>query len=351
MRVLPEPGTALRGWHGRALRAAPLWALLSTLLLTAGECRRSVDEEPPRPQQIFLSATGLATLVAPDGFYELWLGNPAQPPPAGSAAWEVAQTYVSAGRFLVDTLGVVTTLAGAAIASLPLPAGWDPAGLARAVVTYQPPEHATLAHRPGFKLAAGAFQAPGFIVTTQLTATDPEVTPQNLAAITGEVTFATPTTAAADDELLGAWFFRGSLVTPEASLELGGALPDSQVFQAWLLERTVSGRVLRRYSMGRFRSPTGIDSDAAGPAAGPLGPLPFPGQDFNAQLSTGIPFLINPEVMVTLEPEPDAAPGRPTGLRVLRLDVPANAPNHVALALTNPVEAGTSARITVTVQR
>jgi hypothetical protein len=150
---------------------------------------------------------------------------------------------------------------------------------------------------------------------------------------------------------LGAWYFRGPIETPEASLQLGTALPDTQVFQSWLLERSVSGRVLRRYSMGRFRSATGIDSDAAGPAAGLLGPLPFPGQDFNSQLSTGIPFLINAEIMVTLEPDPDPAPGRPTWLRLLRMDVPNNAPSHVPLALTNTAEAGTILRVTVTVQR
>jgi hypothetical protein len=379
MQARPSPDAAPRSIGGRSsttssiaeLCAAPRFAAhrprtprvivvrslgliaLFVPLLTAATCRRNQNGQPPRTQQIFLTVSGLLPLNPTQGFYELWLGSPAQPPPAGTQPWDVPQRFVSAATFRVDTLGVMQRLDGARIETLPLPAAWDGGDVARALITYQIVGQESAPHAPGFKLAAGSFVAPGFIQSTELSAEDGEVAPLDLRALAGDVTLATPTTSDPNDELLGAWFFRGEVAAPQPSLALGqpGALPDSLTFQGWLLERSETGAIRQMLPMGRFRSATGVDSDGGGPAAGTVAAPPFPGQDFNTQLPTGIPFLRNPEIMITLEPALDPAPGLPSSLRVLRRGIDARTASHVALAMSNSAQDGLLPHAAITVQR
>ena len=54
----------------------------------------------------------------------------------------------------------------------------------------------------------------------------------------------------------------------------------------------------------RFTQVTGADSDAGGPARGPDGTPPFPGQEF----ITPSVSLIGDQAVISIEPEPDNRP-------------------------------------------
>lgn len=115
----------------------------------------------------------------------------------------------------------------------------------------------------------------------------------------GSFFLATPTSAATDDNDQGIWFIDPSSGTMQPSLTLP-ALPTGWVYEGWVV---VNGKPV---STGRFSSASGADSDMGGPAAGPLGAPPFPGQDF-INPATKLPGGM---AVISIEPQPDnsAAP-------------------------------------------
>ena len=141
---------------------------------------------------------------------------------------------------------------------------------------------------------AGAFVGD----TAALTVGHPAALGTDFDAAAGGYILETPTTAAvADDYRNGIWF-----VDPQAgaaSLTLP-TLPAGWVYEGWVVSS--DGPI----STGRFASVTGADDDGAGPAAGPDGAPPFPGQDFIAPPRN----LVDHTVVISVEPEPDnsAAP-------------------------------------------
>lgn len=109
----------------------------------------------------------------------------------------------------------------------------------------------------------------------------------------GDYILATPSTPAADDYALGVWFVRSG--APSLTLP---ALPSGWVYEGWV---TTGDGVL---STGRFKTASGMDSDGAGPTAGPQAGPPFPGQDFIDPPVN----LVGRRVIITVEPEDDDSP-------------------------------------------
>lgn len=109
----------------------------------------------------------------------------------------------------------------------------------------------------------------------------------------GEYILATPSTPAADDYALGVWFVKAG--APSLTLP---TLPAGWVYEGWV---TTGDGVL---STGRFKTASGMDSDGAGPTAGPQAGPPYPGQDFiNPPVN-----LVGRRVIITVEPEDDDSP-------------------------------------------
>lgn len=141
----------------------------------------------------------------------------------------------------------------------------------------------------------------------------------------GTFLLATPSTAAdTSDNDLGIWWLVPGK-PPAASLTLP-TLPDGWVYEGWVAG--ASGPV----TTGRFRTPDGVDSDAAGPAAGPDGGPPFPGQDFidpPMDLNGGAVAAV-----ISVEPEPDDDPA-PFVLKPLVTDPIGAATAPTAQTMTN----------------
>ncbi|MFK7987407.1 MAG: anti-sigma factor [Sandaracinaceae bacterium] len=105
----------------------------------------------------------------------------------------------------------------------------------------------------------------------------------------------TPSSAASDDYNQGVWFVNPA--AGAASLDLP-TLPSGWVYEGWVVGE--DGPV----STGTFLDPAGADSDGGGPAAGPNGTPPFPGQDFIDPARD----LLGGAVVISVEPSPDNSP-------------------------------------------
>ncbi len=107
----------------------------------------------------------------------------------------------------------------------------------------------------------------------------------------------TPTTAGvADDYDQGIWFIDPA-AGPGAGLRLP-ELPAGWVYEGWVVGE--DGPI----STGTFVDPGMADRDGGGPAAGPDGAPPFPGQDFiNPAMS-----LPGTTIVLSVEPDPDDSP-------------------------------------------
>jgi len=107
----------------------------------------------------------------------------------------------------------------------------------------------------------------------------------------------TPTSAAiAEDYDQGVWFLDPA-AGPSAGLRLP-TLPAGWRYEGWVVGD--GGPV----STGIFTDPAAADIDGAGPAAGPDGAPPFPGQDFIAP-AMKVPGTT---VVLSVEPDPDDSP-------------------------------------------
>lgn len=135
--------------------------------------------------------------------------------------------------------------------------------------------------------------------TAVLDTTHPAALGSDFAEAAGGYILETPSSAAvADDYAQGVWFLDPS-AGPGPSLDLP-TLPAGWVYEGWVVGE--DGPV----STGRFTDVAAADSDAGGPAAGPDGTPPFPGQDFIDPAMD----LVGGKVVISVEPDPDdgAAP-------------------------------------------
>ena len=145
----------------------------------------------------------------------------------------------------------------------------------------------------------------------------------DLKMASGTILVAAPT-AQMGPSNQGIWFFKPA--TKSFSLQLP-VLPKDQVYEAWLVNEMTGQKI----SMGIFRSMGGVDSDGAGPFAGPLKLdfPPAPGSDF-VTLCEDIADGAH-KVAITVEPYPDSDPA-PSDIVVLAVSIPKDA--HVGSELT-----------------
>ena len=131
-----------------------------------------------------------------------------------------------------------------------------------------------------------------------LTIGHPAALGDDFSMAAGDFILATPTTASdPNDYDQGIWWLDPA-GGPAASLTLP-TLPAGWAYEGWVVG--MGGPI----STGRFLTPAGADDDGAGPAAGPDGAPPFPGQDFINPPE----YLIGYAAVISVEPEPDNSPG------------------------------------------
>ncbi|MEM6955628.1 MAG: anti-sigma factor [Myxococcota bacterium] len=140
-------------------------------------------------------------------------------------------------------------------------------------------------------VVAGAFGPAG----AELTTIHPAALGTDFTESFGAYILETPSSADPSDYNQGVWFVDPS--AGAASLDLP-TLPAGWAYEGWVVGE--DGPV----STGIFLSTTGEDSDGAGPAAGPLGTPPFPGQDFIDPARD----LLGGAVVISVEPVPDNSP-------------------------------------------
>jgi hypothetical protein len=117
----------------------------------------------------------------------------------------------------------------------------------------------------------------------------------DFATSTGGFFLETPTSSEDDDYENGIWFLDPSV--GEAALELP-VLPTGWAYEGWVVGD--NGPI----STGTFTDVAAADSDGAGPAAGPNGAPPFPGQDFVDPAMN----LVGKTIVISVEPQPDNSP-------------------------------------------
>lgn len=123
----------------------------------------------------------------------------------------------------------------------------------------------------------------------------------------------------------GIWFVKNG----SFSLHLPDLGPN-QVYEGWVVDNCTGKKV----STGIFRADGKTDSDGAGPFAGPLALNypPVPGSDF---VKIGSNIVDGAHVVViTVEPYPDTD-SNPSGVVVLRAEIPANAAVGTEVTLQN----------------
>lgn len=133
-----------------------------------------------------------------------------------------------------------------------------------------------------------------------LTMEHPAAIGTNFADAAGEFILETPSSAAMDDATQGIWWLVPETEGASAGLELP-TLAAGWTYEGWVVGP--DGPV----STGTFLSGSGADSDVAGPAAGPDGTPPFPGQDF---VDPATDLASMHMAVISVEPVPDdsAAP-------------------------------------------
>lgn len=267
---------------------------LATLLALALAASAALAQ--PGPNTAMLAIDRLAsTDLTFDGHYEAWA--------------RVDGDLVSLGTFNVNEFGQLVDIdTDSAITDFD--AGTDVSGATEILISVEPPDDADPASSGVYILrgdvsGGAADLRPPFADLDQL---------ENDA--TAAFILATPS----DDDVLpdndefGIWF----LTRPdtEAGLMNLPDLGDDWHYEGWIVDVADLGNP-RYYSTGTFTSGEGFDSDMAGPMGG--GPM-FPGQDF-VDFQGGPVLALNSgnyAVMVTIEPELDAASDRPFMLTVFR---------------------------------
>jgi hypothetical protein len=119
----------------------------------------------------------------------------------------------------------------------------------------------------------------------------------DFASVMGAYILAAPSAGGAAPYQNGIWW-----LDPAAGP--GPALSLPELPAGWTYEGWVAGQD-GPISTGRFRMPSGEDSDGAGPAGGSQPAPPFPGQDF---VSPAIDLTTGYAAVISVEPEPDNSP-------------------------------------------
>ncbi len=140
-------------------------------------------------------------------------------------------------------------------------------------------------------VVAGAFDG----ADAPLTTIHPAALGTDFTEAAGAYILETPSSDAGDDYNQGVWFVDPSVGAPSLALP---TLPAGWVYEGWVVGE--DGPV----STGTFTDPANGDSDGGGPAAGPNGTPPFPGQDFIDPARD----LIGGAVVISVEPSPDNSP-------------------------------------------
>jgi hypothetical protein len=130
--------------------------------------------------------------------------------------------------------------------------------------------------------------------TANLTVADGAALGDNFGQAVGSYILNTPSTASDDTDYSSGIWWLDPMAGPGPSLELP-TLPEGWVYEGWVVGQ--SGPV----TTGRFTMVSGDDSDMGGPAAGPDGVPPFPGQDYIDPMMD----LIGYAAVISIEPEPD----------------------------------------------
>lgn len=279
-------------WRAGALAAA------AALLLAA--CGGS-DGEP----RLELGIQGLENLGA-RSVYEGWLVVDGAP--------------VSTGRFTVDDQG------RASQTSFPITAAQ--ADRASTFVLTIEPAQGDVPAPADTHLLAGDFS--GAAREASLGIAHAAALGNDFAAASARFFLGTPTSESLDDENQGLWWVQVMDGAPRAGLMLP-ALPAGWVYEGWVV---VGGTPI---STGRFTRGDMADSDAAGPAAGPLSAPPFPGQDFVSPARA----LPGGTAVISVEPEPDNSPA-PFTLKPLAGPIAAGIGPGALQTMSNTVGNGSS---------
>ncbi len=249
--------------------ARTLTCALLALCLPACDSDATGDDGASATRSVSWSFDGLEALGA-DYVYEGWIIVDGAP--------------VSTGRFTVDDSGTPSLTSFDVAQS-------DADAATTFVLTIEPAEGDDPAPAATHVLA-GDFADD----TADLTVGHGAAIGDDFTAAQGEFILAAPTTAMnEDDDTQGIWFLSASEGTPSLDLP---ALPDGWAYEGWVV--TDDGPI----TTGRFTSVTGLDSDGAGPTAGPDGFPAFPGQDY---IDPAID-LVGVTVVISVEPEPDDSP-------------------------------------------
>lgn len=232
-----------------------------------------------------------------DFVYEGWLVGPSGPRSTGRFTVNASGSMVPAE---FEITGRQAEAASAAVITI------EPA----AVVDAYPSETHILAGTLDQGIAA-------------LSIADEKALGSDFADASGTFLLATPSTAEdTSDNLQGIWWVTGD--PPTASLDLP-PLPDGWLFEGWVATDE------EPISTGKFARPDVPDDDGAGPAAGPDGGPPFPGQDF-----IDPPLVLGPSfaAVITIEPDPDDSP-EPFPMRPLVKAAIASVPAPAEQAMEN----------------
>ncbi|MEM7126231.1 MAG: DM13 domain-containing protein [Chloroflexota bacterium] len=131
----------------------------------------------------------------------------------------------------------------------------------------------------------------------ELTVGHPAALGSDFSDASGSFILAAPSGGEAQSHVNGLWWLDPA-GGPSPSLNLP-ELPEGWIYEGWVVG--ADGPI----STGRFTSVSGADSDGAGPAAGPEGTPPFPGQDF---VSPAIDLTSGYAAVISIEPVPDNSP-------------------------------------------
>ena len=253
------------------------WTMKSAagILIAAGLMVGCGSDSPTEPDaaggSLSLSLNGVESLGS--GFaFEGWVVVDGSP--------------ISTGVFTVDASGSPSR------ASFDV----DPGQLARAskfILTIEPSPDADPAPS-ATKYLAGDFSGG----SANLSSADPAALGDDFQNAAGRFILETPSSAGDPTDFASGIWWLDPAGGPGPGLTLP-MLPGGWAYEGWVVGP--SGPV----TTGRFTSPVGSDSDGAGPAAGPDGTPPFPGQDFVDPRSV----LTGYAAVISIEPEPDDAAG------------------------------------------
>lgn len=255
--------------YNKPLRLGAL-ALVAAAALSA--CGGSDGVEPSVEPRLELSLSGLEDL-GPAAVYEGWLIVNGAPVTTGrftvNAAGQLSQSRFAVARDKADAATTFVLTIEPAVNDVPAP---------------------TDTH-----LLAGDFNVGK--TSASLSIAHPAALGTNFSTATASFILTTPTSAATDDEDQGIWFLNMVNGAPQPSV-VAPTLPKGWVYEGWVV---VNGKPI---STGRFTKFNVADSDGGGPAAGPLGSPPFPGQDF-VNPPTKLPGGM---AVISVEPELDNNP-------------------------------------------